>query len=186
MSVEKDAAPIASSWLADFAAALAAGNPSSATALFLPNGWLRDLLVFSWDLRSLHGTEKVAGYLTAYMDGAQPTDFAVDTHPGLQPSFVPMGPDVTGVEVAFTFSAQRGSCRGIAYLLPDEEQRWRAFIVMIMLDSLHGHPERGNESGLYGNHTKTWQEVWAERKAEIERDPEVLIGKFALVPRTSH
>jgi hypothetical protein len=46
----------------------------------------------------------------------------------------------------------------------------------VMLDDLRGSEELGHESGLYEGHTITFQEVLEQRIAEVERDPQVLIG----------
>ena len=55
----EQARAIADQWLADFQGAIDAGDPAAAAALFLPDGYLRDLLALTWDLRTFSGREAI-------------------------------------------------------------------------------------------------------------------------------
>ena len=55
---------------------------------------------------------------------------------------------------------------------------WKALTVFIMADNLKGYEEVGRETGIYGAHTLSWEEVNANRRANIESDPQVIISKF--------
>nr|VWO95175.1 N/A [Ganoderma boninense] len=76
---------VASSWLADYSAAFATQNLDALAGLFLPDGWLRDLLVFTWDTRSLEGREKIKAFLLPTLSGAQVSDFKLDESAHLMP-----------------------------------------------------------------------------------------------------
>lgn len=54
---------VASTWLSNCKSALQKADVNAFANLFLPDGWLRDLLVFTWDIRSLAGREKISSYL---------------------------------------------------------------------------------------------------------------------------
>ena len=43
---------VPAAWLSNFAAAAEAGDVAAAVDNILPDGWLRDVLVFTWDTRS--------------------------------------------------------------------------------------------------------------------------------------
>jgi putative flavoprotein involved in K+ transport len=49
---QANAPSIAADWLARFAAALAAQDASAAAQLFLPDGMWRDVLAFTWTIRT--------------------------------------------------------------------------------------------------------------------------------------
>jgi hypothetical protein len=168
---------IATNWLESLERALTSADTDAVLASFLDDGWLRDLLTFSWDFRTLHGTDKISEYLSLHLASSQVSNVKLDTQAGLAPSFVSLGPGFDGyLEASFTFDNVLGSCRGMVNLKQDESQQWKAFIIFVMLDELRGAEEHGHESGLYGGHTVTFQEVLEKQIAEVEHDPQVLIG----------
>lgn len=172
---------IASTWFTSFASALASSDVRAVTNCFLPEGWLRDLLVFSWDNRSLSGQERIASYLTDLLSSADITDLALDTNAG---HFAPQGcyiPQLqaSGVELTFKFDCSHGHGRGHVRLLPDERGSYKAFTVMTELDSIRGHEELGSlpscddDSGCPGPDA---QDKYRRRVQEVETRPYVLIG----------
>lgn len=175
-----DARAIAASWLSALSEALSEKDIEAVTSLFLPNGWLRDVLVFGWDSHSLEGTVKISNYLKAVLPNAQLKNVALDERPFLAPRLFPATPDVSGIELAFTCETDLAVVRGMARLLPDafEDSIWRALSVYIAIEDIKGHEEADHELGLYGGHTLVWGDVKDERRAEVERDPEVVISEL--------
>jgi hypothetical protein len=171
---ELDPLQIATSWLSLLNDAFVSKDVNAISALFQPNGWLRDLLVFTWDWRSLHGRDKIANYLTSHIFDSEARDFKLDTEHGIHPSIQEMGPTIA-VEAAFTFNNTTGNCRGLATLVQDEDSQWRAFIAFIMLDDIRGHEERKDVSYIYEERTTTWKEIKDEQVVATERDPDVVI-----------
>ncbi len=177
MSNSSYALDIASTWVDNFAKALASGEISNVLSCILPDGWLRDILVFTWANRSLHGHEKISAYLNS--DGnnkvisAKISNIALDTREFLTPEYASVAGTVTS---GFLFSISVGTGRGYVHLLPDAQGVWKALSVIMMLDELYGHPEEGPELGVYGEHTLAWEEVDKKRKEDIEADPHVLIS----------
>ncbi|KII84022.1 hypothetical protein PLICRDRAFT_436694 [Plicaturopsis crispa FD-325 SS-3] len=171
-----DVQAIVSAWISNFAAAVSAGDAEAVAATFLPEGWLRDVLVFTWDARSLEGYDKILAYLSEHLRGAHITDIKLDDRPHLAPEFSPAGPKTpASIGSAFTFDAPRFRGRGSVRLVATENGEWRALTVLLMMDDIKGHEEAGPESGVYGDHTLAWEDVWAERRAKIEADPQVII-----------
>ncbi|KAI0941996.1 hypothetical protein AcW1_009664 [Taiwanofungus camphoratus] len=163
---------IAATWLSEFALAVCSGDVAATVALFLPHGWLRDVLVFTWDTRSLEGHEKIASYLSNTLPSAQITNFRLDGQPGLRPEAALD----TGVATGFTFETEDRRGHGYVYLLSDNSSgKWKALSVLMMLEDIKGHEELGPEPGVYGGHTLSWEEVNAARRAKIESNPHVVI-----------
>ncbi|KAI0353540.1 FAD/NAD-P-binding domain-containing protein [Trametes cingulata] len=170
---------VASTWLAALGHASQDGDVEAFTNLFLPHGWLRDLLVFTWDLRSLEGRDEVANYLRNSLFHAQLKDFKLDEHQYLtaEASFIPQIHAID-VELAFTFECRAGHGRGYARLLPDEDGAFRALTVMTMLSDLPGHEElstltlRDDVTGIPG---RDMHKEFAEWVNEVETKPHVLI-----------
>jgi putative flavoprotein involved in K+ transport len=55
----------AATWLADFAAALARGDVDAAVALFEPDSYWRDLVAFTWNIRTQEGPDAIRAMLKA-------------------------------------------------------------------------------------------------------------------------
>lgn len=175
---------IAREWLALYASAFASSRADAVASLFLPQGWLRDVLTFTWDTRSLEGRQKIEAYLNESnaLKKAQVRDFKL-AETLSKTTFTPIPkPDGTveeGVEAFFTFETWVGHARGCVRLLKDNTEggEWRALSVLMVLEEIRGHEEAGFESGIYGGHTLAWSDVKAERRERIEKDPHVLISE---------
>lgn len=159
----------AEAWLASFAGALASGDPQAAVALFGPECFWRDLVAFTWNLRTEEGPDAIAAMLAARLADVAPQGFrlrgeATESH--------------GRVEAWFGFETRVGRCTGQVRL-----KEGRAWTLFTALDELKGHEERvrqrrpaGAEHGVHpGRHS------WGERR-EAERQalgfseqPEVLI-----------
>ena len=170
---------IAHTWLSAFSDALLSKDIEGVTSLFLPNGWLRDALVFSWDLRALEGPDRIAGYLRSTLPNAQLKDIELDERPLFAPKTFSPNPNVIGVELIFTFDTPLARGRGVASLLPDssDEGKWKSFYTYVEVEDIKGHEEEDHELGLYGGHTLEWGDIREERRAEVEKDPEILISE---------
>ena len=53
------------SWLAGFGDALAAGDPAAAAALFTHDCYWRDLIAFTWNIKTMEGRGEIADMLAA-------------------------------------------------------------------------------------------------------------------------
>ena len=71
-------AALANHWLARFEQALAAGEHTAIALLFHSNAHWRDVLAFSWRLRTISGSEAIAERLKREALEARPTGFRTD------------------------------------------------------------------------------------------------------------
>ncbi|KAI0650323.1 FAD/NAD-P-binding domain-containing protein [Trametes meyenii] len=174
-----DAYRVATEWLAPFGDALSRNDAVAATELFLPDGWLRDVLVFTWDFRALAGREKILSYLSDFLTPSGITYIQLDERLHLAPRESPVPQlNVIAVEVAFTFQCARGPGRAYARLLPDEGAQFKAFTLLMELKDLRGHEEkstlvlRDDVTGVLG---RDMQREFTEWLQEVETKPHVLI-----------
>ncbi|KAJ7085615.1 FAD/NAD-P-binding domain-containing protein [Mycena crocata] len=144
-------------------------------ACIAPDGYLRDVLTFTWNNRTLTGTACIAAYLSNTLSPAAITDVKLDTREHLTPTFGPITPAASGITSGFTFETAVGHGQGYFSLLENGVGEWKALFVSLMLVDIRGHEESGPETGIYGGHTITWQDVNRARRKEIERNPHVLI-----------
>ncbi|KAJ8473980.1 hypothetical protein ONZ51_g7524 [Trametes cubensis] len=174
-----DVQVIANKWLAAFSEALVNSDAATFSNLILPNGWLRDVLVLTWNYRSLSGREKILQYVSAHISRASITDVKLNESTHLAPKVLEVPQlGATGAEFAFTFECDRGHGRAYVRLLPDEDGAYRALTVMLELADLSGHEElstlplRDDLTGIPG---RDMQREFAEWVRQVETNPYVLI-----------
>lgn len=181
-AVTEDLNAVGSHWLTGFAAGLSTNSGEAVAQSFLPDGWLRDFCFLTWDTRALSGRASIASYvadgLAQPILGGPPSDFKLDLRPFLAPTLLEPASGTHGaIQIAFTFTTLRGSCRGSARLLKDEDDgEWRALCAFTMLDALKGHEEAEPELGVYNGQRMPWEDLKAQRKAKVEEDPIVIIS----------
>jgi cation diffusion facilitator CzcD-associated flavoprotein CzcO len=131
---------IAGLWLASLESALQARDTSAVAALFLADGWWRDILALSWDLRTLAGRDQIAAGLSGWLPSRPPAEFwLADTVPEM---FERRTQGWT-VEAFFTFETPIARCRGHLRLLTDPGSGdWKAWTVLTAMEDLKGFAER--------------------------------------------
>ncbi|GAV98770.1 FAD NAD-P-binding domain-containing protein [Lentinula edodes] len=164
---------IAQAWLTDFSRSLSTGDCQTATSAFLKDGWLRDILVFTWNNRSLFGTSKIMKYLEENLERDTLSDFRLNDESHLAPYNNQSLP--TAVSSGFTFRTPIAFGQGFVNLSQDESGNWKALTVLMMMKDLIGHEESGPEEGVYEGHTRAWVDVNEERRKAVEENPHVII-----------
>ena len=171
----QDAKAIANDWISQFSSAACATDVKAIVSLFLSHGWLRDILVFTWTHRSQCGHDAIFAYLENRLSQANIRNIKLDEDHGIIPNY---NPEQKIIEAALTFETPIAYGRGLVRLLKDKDGKWKAFTAFLTLDDIKGHEEKGPCSGYYNGHERTWNEVFEEEKARIEKDPHVIIGEY--------
>src|SRR5262245_43845183 len=92
-----------SSWLADFGTAVSSGDLGRATSMFGDESYWRDLVSFTWNLKTAEGPEQIQAMLEATMPNAKPSNFVIQGE----------GSEANGVtEGWFKFEPASGRSRG--------------------------------------------------------------------------
>lgn len=171
---------IASNWLSASASALQNADVGAFADLFLSDGWLRDLIVFTWDVRCLSGREKISAYLAPLLSTARITNLRLDETAHLAPSTFPSSyHKATGVEFAFVFDCQHGHGNALVRLIPDADGQFRAFTLLTQLSGLPGQEElnvlpwRDDVTGIAERDMQNDFQKWVE---SVESDPYAIIG----------
>lgn len=173
--------------LDEWGAALEAGDIDRATALFVTDCHWRDLVSFTWNLKTLEGHDAVAEMLRAQLGHVRPTGWQLDESEAAT--------EEDGIITAwFRFETQIGRGYGLVRL-----RDGRIWTLLTALQELKGHEEAkgflrplGAKHGA-GKNRPTWRE---EREAEARelgytRQPHTLIigggqGGIALGARLRH
>ncbi|KAI5123150.1 hypothetical protein M0805_000853 [Coniferiporia weirii] len=167
---------VASSWLAALSDAIAKTDVEAFLTCIEPDGWLRDLLVFTPGLETRRGHALVRSYLKDTLGKAQVANFKIDPHASGRPRASQFGLDTPVIEAAFDFETPKAVGKGyVRILYPRDGEAPKALTTMMMVSDWKGHEELSHESGVYDGHNLSWEEVQAQRRAEIERDPFVIV-----------
>ncbi|SFW84977.1 flavin-containing monooxygenase [Amycolatopsis australiensis] len=143
-------------WLADFEAALAARDADRAAALFATTSFWRDLVAFTWNLKTVENRDGVKDLLLATMDRTDASGFHTTEEPTENDGVV---------EAWIGFETAVGRARG-HLRLTDEG----AFTLLTTLYELKGHEEpQGTRRPMGAEHGINRERVtWAEaRQAEL-------------------
>ena len=159
----------ASQWLADFAAALARSDIDAAVALFEPDSFWRDLVAFTWNIRTQEGPAAIRAMLQARLADTQPTAFTVEGE----------ATEADGVVDAwFTFETRVARGRGHLRL-----RNGKAWTLLTTMTELKGFEEKtgdnrvkGAEHGVHKGR-KNWLEKRRDEEAALgyTEQPEVVI-----------
>ncbi|RDH77209.1 NAD(P)/FAD-dependent oxidoreductase [Mycolicibacterium moriokaense] len=149
-------------WLADFEAALAVRDIDRAVAKFATDSFWRDLVAFTWNIKTVEGRDQIAGMLTSRVAGTDPSNFRTRE-------------DATedgGVVSAFIeFDTAVG--RGVGHLRLKGDEAWT---LLTALQELKGHEERKGASrvlgAVHGNDPdpRSWAEKRAAEEASLGRE----------------
>ena len=126
----------AQAWLDRLGRALAAGEAGRAAALFADPGYWRDILAFTWNLKTMAGKAAIVAMLDANLRrvGAREFKLSGDAR------------DLGGqIEAMFMFATRQGRGRGVLRLAAGG-----AAVLLTTLDSLAGHEERAGPDRVSG------------------------------------
>lgn len=173
MTTETLTAPtkLASAWLARFGDALARGDAAAATALFDDDCYWRDLVAFTWNIRTQEGKAAVRAMLDARLADVKPSNFAIEGQ----------ATEAGGVTEAW-FRFETGVARGRGHLRLKGDKAWTLLTTMT---ELKGHEEKKGERRIkgaeHGVHPgrKTWSELREEEARTLgytEQPYVVIVG----------
>jgi putative flavoprotein involved in K+ transport len=172
----------ASAWLARFGSALAARDLDATTALFEEDCYWRDLVAFTWNIRTQEGRGQVRDMLAARLADVQPSAFALEGD----------ATEADGiVDAWFTFETR--VARGRGHLRLKGERAWTLLTTMTELKGFEeakgASRAKGVEHGAVRGR-KSWLERRTEEQARLghEEQPYVAIvgggqGGIALAAR---
>jgi putative flavoprotein involved in K+ transport len=126
----------AGAWLAAFGTALESGDIDAAVALFEPDSYWRDLVVFTWNIRTQEGPAAIRAMLESRLADTAPTAFQVEGEATVADAVV---------EAWFTFETAVARGRGHLRL-----RAGKAWTLLTTMTELKGHEERTGERRVKG------------------------------------
>ncbi len=141
-------------WLTAFGEALERGDTKAAADLFAPECYWRDLVSFTWNIKTMEGREAIREMLDAQLKSIQPCAWAIEGEEG--------GAD--GIAEAF-FTFETVQAYGKGHIRLKEGRCWTLLTTMV---SLKGHEEKKGptrENGVEHGAIRD-RKSWLDRKTE--------------------
>jgi putative flavoprotein involved in K+ transport len=159
------------SWLFEFQSALTAGDVDAAAAQFLDDSYWRDLVSFTWNIKTVEGPDGVADMLRATLGHVHPRDFRIQK--GEEPS------EAGGVTDSW-ISFETATGRGRGHLRLKDGKCWT---LLTTLYELKGYEEPSRERRPMGaehgadKNRRTWLEKRQQEAATLgyQEQPYVVV-----------
>jgi cation diffusion facilitator CzcD-associated flavoprotein CzcO len=166
-------------WLARFEDALASRDGALPATLFLPVSYWRDVLAFTWDIRTLEGRDAIRRELKAQAGRARPAGFRIARHRTGPRRVTRVGREA--IEAIFDFETAQGRGSGVLRLAPDVDDGGilKAWTLLTALDELkaRAEPAGPSDSKVYSRDFSgpNWLDGRMQSLAYADRDPAVLV-----------
>ncbi|RUU11508.1 NAD(P)/FAD-dependent oxidoreductase [Mesorhizobium sp. USDA-HM6] len=159
----------AATWLGSFGRALETGDIEAATNLFVEDCYWRDLLTFTWNIKTMEGQAAIREMLKATLPTARPSHWRLSGEPSA---------DDGVIEAWFSFETAVARGEGILRL---KDGRCRTlFTAMTELKGLEERKGPGRPLGIR-HKADPERETWAEARAREARDLGVHDQPYCLV-----
>jgi putative flavoprotein involved in K+ transport len=146
-------------WLSGFEECLASNQPERAAELFEKEGFWRDLVAFTWNLKTMEGQDEIRSMIQATVPNAKPSNWQLDESASENDGVI---------DAWITFETAEGRGRGHLRL-----RDGKAWTLLTTLVELKDFPEKksylrpkGAEHGA-NKHRKTWLEQRKEEEATL-------------------
>ncbi|GAA3949754.1 NAD(P)-binding domain-containing protein [Gordonia caeni] len=161
-------------WLARFSAALEAGDVEGATAMFSADGYWRDLVAFTWNLKTAEGHDEIAAMLTERLADTAPSNWGT-TEPATATD------DVAEAFIALETSV--GRCEGHLRIKPGPDGTDQGWTLLTTLQELKGHEEPNGFGRPLGavHGSAPDQRSWAQRRDDEELELGRAVQPYVLV-----
>ncbi|MGV0745536.1 flavin-containing monooxygenase [Mycolicibacterium sp. XJ870] len=147
-------------WLADFESALASRNIARVIDKFATDSFWRDLVAFTWNIKTVDGHDGIADMLTARLDDTDPSGFRTKETPTEEFDGDAV---ITSAFIEFETAAGRGN----GHLRLRDDQAWT---LLTTLQEIKGHEERKGATrvlgAVHGSDPDT--RSWAEKRLDEE------------------
>ncbi len=164
-----DAMARVGAWVSEFERALQTHDVEQAVSLFADTSYWRDLVAFTWNVKTVEGRAEIADMLGATLERIKPGRFSVTGEPTETDGLI---------EAWLSFETEVG--RGTGHVRLADGKAWT---LLTTLDELKGHEEwmnqrrpKGVQHGVDPNRV-TWREEREKEARELgyTRQPDVVI-----------
>ena len=174
---------VAQQWLTRLESVLKNNDIASLPNLMHQDSWWRDMLAFSWDLRTIHGLDKLSAYFSDNLSHTAPSNFKLKDTGKFAPNVQSPIEGLEWVESMFSFETKVGRGKGMLRLVQGADGVWKGYMIYTALQELKGFEERagelrphgGNNSLVGGSIKGTWLDRRQRQVEFLDEEPAVLI-----------
>ena len=174
---------VAALWVSKLESVLASKDASQLASIFHPDCWWRDTLAFQWNLRTIHGLDRLSEYIGKHQETAQVSNIRLHQNGQFAPSVAEPIKGLEWIESMFDFETKTGRGSGMLRLLQGPDGIWKGYMMYTVLKELKGaednagyrRPHGGNNSLLGGAIKGNWQERRQRQLEFLDEEPQVLI-----------
>lgn len=151
-------------WLAEFESALAARDIERVVSKFAVDSFWRDLVAFTWNIKTVEGHEGIADMLTARLDDTDPSGFRT-----AEPPTEDVDGDTVITSAFIEFETATGRGNGHLRLRSDDSGD-RAWTLLTTMQELKGHEEPKGATRVLGavHGSDPDRRSWAEKRLDEE------------------
>ncbi len=177
VGTEQSLLDVVDGWLSTFETALEHFDRAAFDALFVEDSHWRDVLAFTWDVRTTSGAADIVAILSRRTTATKARNFEVDRNRTPPRLVTRTGKDV--IEAIFRFDTACGPAEGVVRLVSGESPK--AWTLLTALADIAGHKESIGDHRPSGEiHSRDFSGPnWLDRRqmsaAYEDRDPAVLI-----------
>ncbi|ANL51007.1 flavin-containing monooxygenase-like protein (plasmid) [Rhizobium phaseoli] len=166
-------------WARQLNDAVARKDYTFAGSLFSTDGYWRDIIALTWDIKTFHGPDAIEEMLGKYAGTSGFRNFRIEG----QPRQEQLGEFGSTVEVFVAFDTDTITGRGYVRLVADQtdEGQLRALTLLTSADQLTGFPEKSLTNRKRDSHrttekgSKNWLDERIYDQSYEDRDPQVLV-----------
>ncbi|KAN0095646.1 putative flavin-containing monooxygenase YUCCA3 [Hyaloscypha variabilis] len=174
---------IAQQWLTRLESVLKNNDIAALPNLMHQDSWWRDMLAFSWDLRTIHGLDKLSAYFSDNLSHTAPSNFKLKDTGKFAPNVQSPIEGLEWVESMFSFETKVGRGKGMLRLVQGADGVWKGYMIYTALQELKGFEERagelrphgGNNSLVGGSIKGNWLDRRQRQVEFLDEEPAVLI-----------
>jgi thioredoxin reductase len=177
----ESAAAAAEDWLAQFERALSEPDGVLLKTLFHSDSHWRDVLAFTWHIKTVEGSDAILKELKAHAAVAQPAGFRTAPNRTAPRQVTRAGSNA--IEAIFQFETAEGRGSGVLRLTPDANNcnTLKAWTLLTALDDIKGFEEQAGRSRPHGKtysrdfRGPNWLDLRKAAAEYVDRDPAVLV-----------
>jgi putative flavoprotein involved in K+ transport len=158
-----------STWLARFGDALAQKDIEALKALFAADCYWRDLVAFTWNIKTMEGRDEIGRMAKAQLSKVKPTNWSIEGE----------ATEAGGITEAW-IRFETAAVRGLGHVRLNDEGCWT---LLTTAQELKGHEEKKGPTRVQGveHGALKHRETYAERRAREEKEMGTKTQPYAVI-----
>jgi cation diffusion facilitator CzcD-associated flavoprotein CzcO len=169
------ATDVATAWFEAFSSAVTSSDIAAILDLFLDDGFWKDILALTWDIRTIEGRDAIKNLLDHRLAPTGLRDLRLSHEPLRAPELQQIVPNLVLLRLCFAFETKVGKGTAVCYLAPAPGSKWKAYSLFTCLESLNDFPEQIGPLRKRTIEHGTWEEKRRQEVELVNGDPTVIV-----------